>query len=37
MTFLDFVTQHVDLRLPSTRASVLVQTADLQLRRRRGF
>lgn len=31
MTFLHFVTQHVDLRLPSTGTSVLVQASDLQL------
>lgn len=37
MTFLHFVTQHVDLRLPSAGTSVLVQASDLQLWRRGGF
>lgn len=31
MTFLHFVAQHVDLRLPGTGTSVLVQASDLQL------
>lgn len=37
VTFLHFVTQHVDLRLASAGPFAQVQLADLQLRRGRGL